>query len=201
MRKILAVVLLAVMMCVGGSTVYAQEAYGTNAEADVFARYSKDMVDNDCYRIEISKKTVHQKLPNGMTVQLKRESSADSGITVVISMVKEKEPLDWVTNQVTNYGEVLSAMYVAFYKDGVKVQPKGNISIDVKFPKKYSANTAYYLSSDGETEKIPGNYKKGSVSWNAKEGFAVFMKENEVRLMQNRYIIQMCNSYIGKISL
>lgn len=197
MRKILAIVLMAALMCVGGSTVYAKEAYVANAEADVFARYSRDMVDKDCYRIEISKKTVHQKLPNGMTVQMKRASSADSGITVVISMVSEKEPLNWVTNQVTNYGEVVSAMYVAFYKDGLKVQPKGNMSITLKLPKKYSANAAYYLSSAGKSEKIQGNYKKRSIELDEKEGYVVLMKEKTSGA--KCYIEKQRQTYVGQI--
>lgn len=205
-KKILLVVLMVALMSVGKITAYAQDvAHSTNVEADVFAKYSREMVDDNTYRIEISKKTINQKLPNGMTVQIKNKSLVDIGITVAIRVVNKNEPLDWVTSQMKNYGDVVQPLYVSFYRNGMKVQPEGNIFINLKFPKEYSVNAAYYLSSVGEVEKIQGNYKKGSVELDAKEGFVVLMKEktsgvirdfiekNRVGLMMN--IIQIYNFY------
>ena len=67
----------------------------------------------------------------------------------------------------TAYGKTNTAIYdISTYKDGVKVQPNGEITVRVPLPKGFSANkvfVCYVDSTNGKVTKIPCEVKDGYV--------------------------------------
>ena len=67
----------------------------------------------------------------------------------------------------TAYGKTNTAIYdISTYKDGVKVQPNGEITVRVPLPKGFSANkvfVCYVDSTNGKVTKIPCKVKDGYV--------------------------------------
>ena len=67
----------------------------------------------------------------------------------------------------TAYGKTNTAIYdISTYKDGVKVQPNGEITVRVPLPKGFSANkvfVCYVDSTNGKVTKIPCEVKNGYV--------------------------------------
>lgn len=67
----------------------------------------------------------------------------------------------------TAYGKTNTAIYdISTYKDGVKVQPNGEVTVRVPLPKGFSANkvfVCYVDSTNGKVTKIPCEVKDGYV--------------------------------------
>lgn len=93
-------------------------------------------------------------LDDGAVFSASSDNIDDNGISIVIIPVRPGQASEpWVRDNFQDLGDENAIYYLAFYKDGQKVQPNGNVTVSMTIDG-YDNADIYYMDSTGACEKL-----------------------------------------------
>lgn len=115
-------------------------------------------------------------LSGGVTLSGVSSSSADDGLHVLIVPVTQDDEPDawaWLSGEAASLGGDIEAYYLAFYRDDVRVEPAGAVSITLSSGAGLGQDTAvHYLDGGGQMGSVARTAADGTVSFGMdREGY------------------------------
>lgn len=121
-------------------------------------------------------------LPDGGEIKIDTDNEDDVGLRYVITLItpEETEAYDFVSGAVSEIGEDIYAVHIAFYKGDEKVEPSGNVTITMTSPNGYDSAEFVYITADSQLTDIEREIVGEDIVFDTdKGGYYVLVNEDE----------------------
>ena len=165
LKKVIAAMSAAMLICSCGMTAFAAEAnLNTDTEPKdigVYVKYVDNTVWNTVPTDEDGDGTAT--LPDGTEIEISNADKTKGQL--VIDPITDKEALDWTAGVTDGKVKAPQAFHIYYFDDTGNLINADGISVSMKPENTLQNPVAYSLKSDGSMELLSANVKNGTITF------------------------------------
>ena len=165
LKKVIAAMSAAMLICSCGMTAFAAEAnLNTDTEPKdigVYVKYVDNTVWNTVPTDEDGDGTAT--LPDGTEIEISNADKTKGQL--VIDPITDKEALDWINSVTDGKVKAPQAFHIYYFDDIGNLINADGISVSMKPENTLQNPVAYSLKSDGSMELLSANVKNGTITF------------------------------------